>query len=105
MVCYAASLSALALWPNCLVGGRMQFSNNQTPETIRRFGGPFQGPIIPSGSMIEHHPISATSQGSTSSVRKFYLEYSSMSGMREKIWKGKTLRAERSDNHNSITKN
>ena len=25
----------------------------------RRFGEPFKGPIIPFGSMVEYHPISA----------------------------------------------
>ena len=34
-------------------------SDGKTPYE-RRFGEPFKGPIIPFGSMVEYHPISAT---------------------------------------------
>ena len=34
------------------------FSDGKTPHE-RRFGEPFKGPIIPFGSMVEYHPISA----------------------------------------------
>ena len=39
----------------------------------RRFGEPFKGPIMPFGARF----LRETSPGSTNSVRKFYLEYSS----------------------------
>ena len=34
------------------------FSDGKTPHE-RRFGVPFNGPIIPFGAMVEYHPISA----------------------------------------------
>ena len=53
-------------------------SDAKTPHE-RRFGEPFEGPVIPSGAMFEYLPISSreTSEGSTTSARQFYLEYSS----------------------------
>ena len=36
-------------------------SDGKTPYE-RRFGQPFKGPIIPSGSLVEHHPITAKDQ-------------------------------------------
>ena len=63
----------------------------------RRFGEPFQGPVIPFGSMMEYHPIflPKTSQDTTNSVRKLYLEYSlDMHEMRGGIWKGDILVAD-----------
>ena len=33
-------------------------SDGKTPHE-RRFGMPFDGPVIPFGAMVEHHPISA----------------------------------------------
>ena len=36
-------------------------SDGKTPYE-RRFGQPFQGPIIPFGSLFEHHPITAKDQ-------------------------------------------
>ena len=58
-------------------------SDGQKPYE-RRFGEPPKGPIIPFGSMIEITLyLPKTCQDSTSSVRRFYLEYSSaMSCMR-----------------------
>ena len=37
------------------------FSDGKTPYE-RRFGMPFDGPVIPSGAMVEHHHISAKDQ-------------------------------------------
>ena len=37
----------------CLMG--------KTPNE-KRFGKPFEGPIIPSGSLVEYHPITAKDQ-------------------------------------------
>ena len=36
-------------------------SDGKTPQE-RRFGEPFQGPIIPFGSLVEYSPISAKDQ-------------------------------------------
>ena len=36
----------------------------------RRFGQPFKGPIIPFGSMVEHHPITAKDQSRNPSIWK-----------------------------------
>ena len=36
-------------------------SGGKTPYE-RRFGMPFNGPVIPSGAMVEYHPISAKDQ-------------------------------------------
>ena len=36
-------------------------SDGKTPHE-RRFGQPFEGPIIPSGSLVEYYPISANDQ-------------------------------------------
>ena len=36
-------------------------SDGKTPYE-RRFGQPFQGPIIPVGSLVEYHPITAKDQ-------------------------------------------
>ena len=37
------------------------FSDGKTP-CERRFGQPFEGPIIPFGSLVEYHPITAKDQ-------------------------------------------
>ena len=39
-------------------------SDGKTPFE-RRFGKPFQGPIIPFGSLVEYHPITAKDQSGT----------------------------------------
>ena len=45
----------------------------------RRFGEPFKGPIIPFGSMVEHHLfLEETCRDCISSARKSYQEYSSV---------------------------
>ena len=36
-------------------------SDGKTPNE-RRFGQPFKGPIIPFGSLVEHHPLTAKDQ-------------------------------------------
>ena len=36
-------------------------SDGKTPHE-RRFGQPFKGPIVPFGSLVEHHPITAKDQ-------------------------------------------
>ena len=36
-------------------------SDGKTPYE-RRFGQPFKGPIIPCGSLVEYHPITAKDQ-------------------------------------------
>ena len=38
-------------------------ADGETPHE-RRFGEPFKGPIIPSGGVVEYHPISARDQSS-----------------------------------------
>ena len=43
-------------------------SDGKTPRE-RRFGEPFSGPVIPFGSMIEYHSISAEDQSKTPPVR------------------------------------
>ena len=44
----------------------------------RRFGQPFKGPIIPFGSLVEYHPITAKDQSRSISLeRKSYLDCSS----------------------------
>ena len=51
-------------------------SDGKTPYE-RRFGQPFNGPIIPSGSLIEYYPVSAKdTQESINLERKFYLHCS-----------------------------
>ena len=52
-------------------------SDGKTPYE-RRFGQPFKGPIIPFGSLVEYHHITAkTSQESINLERKSYLDCSS----------------------------
>ena len=36
----------------------------------RRFGQPFKGPIIPFGSLVEYHPITAKDQSKNPSIWK-----------------------------------
>ena len=52
-------------------------SDGKTPYE-RRFGKPFEGPVIPFGSLVEYHPITAkVSPESINLERKFYLDCSS----------------------------
>ena len=65
----------------------------------RRFGEPFKGPIIPSGAMVEYHPISARDQPRLHQLGKkvlpgIFLGYELIAG---KIWKGDTLIADLED--------
>ena len=70
-------------------------SDGKTP-CERRFGEPFKGPIIPFGSLVEHHPITAKDQ---SRIRQFgkkvlpglFLGYALYAG---RIWKGDVLVAD-----------
>ena len=53
-------------------------SDGKTPYE-RRFGEPFEGPVIPFGAKVEYYPIlHEASQGFTSLARKFCQEYSSV---------------------------
>ena len=59
----------------------------------RRFGEPFKGPIIPLGSLVEHHPFSAKDQSRIHQFGKkvlpeLFLGYALYAGG---IWKGDTL--------------
>ena len=52
-------------------------SDGKTPYE-RRFGQPFEGPIIPFGSLVEYHPITAKDHSQSINLeRKFYLDCSS----------------------------
>ena len=42
----------------CCATAFCELQDGKTPHE-RRFGEPFKGPIIPFGSMVEYHPISA----------------------------------------------
>ena len=44
-------------------------SDGKTP-CERRFGQPFKGPIIPFGSLVEYHPITAKDQSRIKSIWK-----------------------------------
>ena len=70
-------------------------SDGKTPYE-RRFGQPFKGPIIPFGSLVEYHPITAKDQ---SRIHQFgkkvlpgsFLGYALYAG---RIWKGDVLIAD-----------
>ena len=52
-------------------------SDGKTPYE-RRFGQPFKRPIIPFGSLVEYHPITAKDQSRIHQFgKKFYLDCSS----------------------------
>ena len=70
-------------------------SDGMTPYE-RRFGQPFQGPIIPFGSLVEYYPITAKDQSESINLeRKFYLDCSSDTfSTRGGIWKGDVLIAD-----------
>ena len=62
----------------------------------RRFGQPFEGPIIPSGSLVEYHPITAKDQSRIHQFGKkvlpgLFLGYALYAGG---IWKGDVLVAD-----------
>ena len=51
-------------------------SDGKTPNE-RRFGQPFEGPIIPFGSLVEYYPISAKDQSRIHEFgKKSYLDCS-----------------------------
>ena len=62
----------------------------------RRFGQPFEGPIIPFGSLVEYHPITAKNQSRIHQFgRKFCLDCSSDALFtRGGTWKGDVLIAD-----------
>ena len=53
----------------CLRNIQDLLSDGKSPHE-RRFGEPFKGPIIPFGSMVEYHPISAKRPVVSASVRQ-----------------------------------
>ena len=70
-------------------------SDGQTPYE-RRFGQPFKGPIIPFGSLVEYHPITAKDQSRIHQFGKkvlpgLFLGYALYAGG---IWKGDVLIAD-----------
>ena len=70
-------------------------SDGKTPYE-RRFGQPFKGPIIPFGSLVEYHPISAKDQSRIHQFGKkvlpgLFLGYALYAGG---IWKGDVLIAD-----------
>ena len=70
-------------------------SDGKTP-CERRFGQPFNGPIIPFGSLVEYHPITAKDQSRIHQFGKkvlprLFLGYALFAG---RIWKGDVLVAD-----------
>ena len=70
-------------------------SDGKTPYE-RRFGKPFEGPIIPFGSLVEYHPITAKDQSRIHQFGKkvlpgLFLGYALYAG---RIWKGDVLIAD-----------
>ena len=70
-------------------------SDEKTPYE-RRFGQPFKGPIIPFGSLVEYHPITAKDQSRIHQFGKkvlpgLFLGYALYAG---RIWKGDVLIAD-----------
>ena len=70
-------------------------SDGKTPYE-RRFGQPFKGPIIPFGSLVEYHPITAKDQSRIHQFGKkvllgLFLGYTLYAG---RIWKGDVLIAD-----------
>ena len=83
-------------------------SDGETPYE-RRFGEPFKGPIIPFGSMIEHHPISAKDlsqlhQFDTKVSLYFFLGHGLHAGEsgKETLW-SQTLRSWKGRTHQKST--
>ena len=67
-------------------------SDGKTPYE-RRFGQPFQGPIIPFGSLVEYHPVTAKDQSRIHQFGKkvlpgLFLGYALYAGG---IWMGDVL--------------
>ena len=73
-------------------------SDGKTPYE-RRFGQPFQGPVIPFGSLVEYHPTTAKDQSRIHQFGKkvlpgLFLGYALYAGG---IWKGDVLIADLED--------
>ena len=71
-------------------------SDGKTPYE-RHFGQPFKGPIIPFGSLVEYHPITAKHQSRIHQFgKKFYLDCSldTLCTREWGIWKGNVLVAD-----------
>ena len=70
-------------------------SNGKTPYE-KRFGQPFKGPVIPFGSLVEYHSITAKDQSRIHQFGKkvlpgLFLGYALYAG---RIWKGDVLIAD-----------
>ena len=79
----------------CLRNVTDLLSDGKTPY-VRRFGQPFKGPIIPFGSLVEYHPITAKDQSRIHQFGKkvlpgLFLGYALYAG---RIWKGDVLVAD-----------
>ena len=82
----------------CLRNVTDLFSDGKTPYE-RRFGEPFEGPIVPFGSLVEHYPISTKDQSRIHQFRKkvlpgIFLGYALYAGG---TWKGDILVADIED--------
>ena len=80
---------------SCLRNVQYLFSDEKTPYE-RRFGQPCKGPIIPFGSLVEYHPITAKDQSRIHQFGKkvlpgLFLGYALYAG---RIWKGDVLIAD-----------
>ena len=67
-------------------------SDGKTPYE-RRFGKPFKGPIIPFGSLVEYHPITAKGQSGIHQFGKKVLPGLFL-GFAGRLWKGDVLVAD-----------
>ena len=65
-------------------------SDGKTPYEVR-FGQPFKGPIIPFGSLVEYHPVTAKDQSQPHQFGGLFLGYALYAGG---IWKGDVLIAD-----------
>ena len=70
-------------------------SDGKTPYE-KRFRQPFEGPIIPFGSLVEYHPITAKDQSRNPSIWKESLTWivPQIRSVRGGIWKGDVLVAD-----------
>ena len=79
----------------CLRNVNDSLSDGKTPYE-RSFGQPFKGPIIPFGSLVEYHPITAKDQSRIHQFGKkilpgLFVEYALYAG---EIWRGDVLIAD-----------
>ena len=89
----------------CLRNVTDLLSDGKTPYE-RRFGQPFKGPIIPFGSLVEYHPITAKDQSRIHQFRKkvlpgLFLGYALYAG---RIWKGDIMVADIEELKDSMQK-